>query len=58
MRLLSAKNLQFCEFPGNDIPKYGILSHTWESDEISYQDMRDIRKHKCKQGYHKIYKFS
>lgn len=57
MRLLSTQNLQFFEFYGNDIPQYAILSHRWESDEISYQDMRDSKKHENKQGFRKIDQF-
>ncbi|EHK19846.1 uncharacterized protein TRIVIDRAFT_137250, partial [Trichoderma virens Gv29-8] len=57
MRLLSTENLQFFEFYGNDIPQYAILSHRWESDEISYQDMRDTKKHENKQGFRKIVQF-
>ncbi|UKZ53258.1 hypothetical protein TrVGV298_007050 [Trichoderma virens] len=57
MRLLSTENLQFFEFYGNDIPQYAILSHRWESDEISYQDMHDTKKHENKQGFRKISQF-
>ncbi|KAL7907486.1 hypothetical protein GGI35DRAFT_470686 [Trichoderma velutinum] len=57
MRLLSTENLQFFEFYGNDIPQYAILSHRWESDEISYQDMRDTKKHESKKGFRKIDQF-
>ncbi|UKZ72424.1 hypothetical protein TrVFT333_000053 [Trichoderma virens FT-333] len=57
MRLLSTENLQFFEFYGNDAPQYAILSHRWESDEISYQDMHDTKKHENKQGFRKISQF-
>ncbi|KPM34429.1 hypothetical protein AK830_g12140 [Neonectria ditissima] len=40
MRLLRAETLQFEEFSSDDIPAYAILSHCWEQDELSYQDMR------------------
>ncbi|KAH6871654.1 heterokaryon incompatibility protein-domain-containing protein [Thelonectria olida] len=68
MRLLRAETLQFEEFIGDDIPEYAILSHCWEQDELSYQDMcrvienskvapgmRDIQE---KQGFRKSYSFS
>ncbi|KAH7184145.1 hypothetical protein BKA60DRAFT_602841 [Fusarium oxysporum] len=40
MRLLSAGNLQFKDFFGRKIPKYVILSHRWEEEELSYADMK------------------
>jgi hypothetical protein len=39
MRLLHKKTLQFEEFIGDDAPSYGILSHTWGKDEITFVDM-------------------
>ncbi|PTB40414.1 hypothetical protein M441DRAFT_81124 [Trichoderma asperellum CBS 433.97] len=44
-------------FYSNDIPHYAILSHRWESNEISYQDMRNTKKHENKQGFRKIDQF-
>lgn len=42
MRLLNAKTLNFEEFMNEkSFPKYAILSHTWGSEEVTYQDMRD-----------------
>ncbi|KAM7207801.1 hypothetical protein V8F20_001843 [Naviculisporaceae sp. PSN 640] len=38
MRLINIHTRQLEEFIGFDIPPYYILSHTWESDEISFQD--------------------
>ncbi|CAJ0551490.1 Ff.00g114200.m01.CDS01 [Fusarium sp. VM40] len=40
MRLLSTKKLQFKEFPDDEIPKYAILSHRWEKEELSYRDIQ------------------
>jgi hypothetical protein len=40
MRLLNVKTLTFEEFMNEKtIPKYAILSHTWGTDEVTYQDM-------------------
>jgi hypothetical protein len=39
MRLLHKITLQFEEFIGDDSPPYGILSHTWGKDEITFVDM-------------------
>ncbi|GFP59681.1 vegetative incompatibility protein HET-E-1 [Trichoderma asperellum] len=68
MRLLSTKALEFCDFLGTDIPQYAILSHRWERDEISYQDMaKEMERNNNtwpgstdvlqKQGYRKISEF-
>jgi hypothetical protein len=40
MRLLHASKLTLHEFFGK-IPKYSILSHRWEDDEVTFQDLRD-----------------
>ena len=40
MRLLHAKTLKFREFFDTNIPPYAILSHTWEEEEVSLQDMQ------------------
>ncbi|EPE34213.1 hypothetical protein GLAREA_07226 [Glarea lozoyensis ATCC 20868] len=38
MRLLNASTFEMCEFFPHDTPPYAILSHTWGSKEISFQD--------------------
>lgn len=68
MRLLSTKALEFCDFLGTNIPRYAILSHRWERDEMSYQDMiKEMERNNNswpgptiflqKQGYRKISEF-
>ncbi|PMD63972.1 HET-domain-containing protein [Hyaloscypha bicolor E] len=42
MRLLNVHSLKLEEFvgePGNGIPPYAILSHTWGREEVSFRDM-------------------
>src|ERR1051326_6553289 len=39
MRLLHTQTLELHEFPPNEIPPYAILSHTWRTEEISFQDL-------------------
>jgi hypothetical protein len=68
MRLLRAETLKFEEFSSDDVPVYAILSHCWEQDELSHQDMSRVIEHgnmapgtrhiQEKQGYRKIYNFS
>lgn len=41
MRLLNASKLTMHEFLGSSIPKYAILSHRWENEEVAFQDFRD-----------------
>jgi len=41
MRLLRAVDMTFHEFEGSSIPPYAILSHRWEGEEVTYQEMRD-----------------
>lgn len=35
-------------------PDYAILSHTWESEEVSFGDIQDLEKAKSMKGYRKI----
>ncbi|RYP22098.1 hypothetical protein DL765_001857 [Monosporascus sp. GIB2] len=53
MRLLNVHTRRLEEFTGNRIPLYAILSHTWTSGEITFQDLSDP-SHRAKTGYHKI----
>jgi hypothetical protein len=55
MRLINVISGQFEEFIGSNIPKYAILSHTWESEEVSFQDMKST-SYKDKKGFQKIQK--
>jgi hypothetical protein len=40
MRLLNTASLELEEFTNNEIPQYAILSHTWENEEVSFQEMQ------------------
>jgi hypothetical protein len=56
MRLLRSRDLTFQSFiEYESIPKYAILSHTWEEEEVTYKEMS---KHPdqavSKRGYQKI----
>lgn len=44
MRLPNTSTLELEHFT-KDIPRYAILSHTWEDEEILYDDARFSRKH-------------
>jgi hypothetical protein len=53
MRLLHTQTLELGEFLENATPAYAILSHTWEQEEVLYQDMQGPDA-KQKAGYTKI----
>jgi hypothetical protein len=53
MRLLNTSKIMLCEFSGEDIPKYAILSHRWETEEVSFQDLQEGRGFSMK-GFTKI----
>lgn len=56
MRLLNVKTLTFEEFFDKDVPPYGILSHRWTDDEITYKDFVKGNKKDCS-GYKKVLAF-
>ncbi len=40
MRLLNTLTRKLTEFASNKVPLYGILSHTWEVNEVNFQEMQ------------------
>jgi hypothetical protein len=55
MRLIDIKTLALKEFFGDQIPPYAILSHTWQEEEVSFQDWADQSSASRKKGYKKIF---
>jgi hypothetical protein len=55
MRLLNSKTLGLEEYIGSEIPRYAILSHRWEHDEVTYANMRE-GGFNSKAGFDKIKK--
>jgi hypothetical protein len=54
MRLLNIRNLKTRWFmDDNDVPPYAILSHIWESDEVTFQQIGTTAA-RSKAGYSKI----
>ncbi|KAK2043744.1 HET-domain-containing protein [Colletotrichum somersetense] len=53
MRLLNADTLQLREFYNRYVPAYAILSHTWEDEEVTLQDLTDPAS-ATKQGFSKV----
>lgn len=56
MRLLNAESMLLEEFFDEDVPPYAILSHRWQDEEVSLQDMQNIQDGTAKQkaGYSKM----
>lgn len=40
MRLLHSKTYELHEFIGKEVKEYAILSHTWGSDEVLFEDLK------------------
>jgi len=69
MRLLDTTTLKLHEFFDVDVPDYAILSHTWSTEEVTFQEMTDLfdedgcqcgkankrAKTRAKAGYQKIW---
>ncbi|KAK7462335.1 hypothetical protein VKT23_007936 [Stygiomarasmius scandens] len=54
MRLLNTKSFKVEEFY-TKIPLYAILSHTWEEEEVSFQDIQNLEFAKTKTGWSKVH---
>jgi hypothetical protein len=54
MRLINTSTGLFEEFVGRNIPKYAILSHTWEEEEVSFEAMTNDPSFRSMKGYQKI----
>jgi hypothetical protein len=54
MRLINTRTLELEEFHDKSKISYAILSHTWEQDEVTYQDWQDLSIASKKAGYSKI----
>ncbi|KAL8920471.1 MAG: hypothetical protein Q9208_006220 [Pyrenodesmia sp. 3 TL-2023] len=53
MWLLDTSTLKLKDFIANEVPQYAILSHTWDAEEVSFQDI-DKAESKALKGYKKI----
>jgi hypothetical protein len=55
MRLLNARTLDLEQFL-DEVPRYAILSHTWEKEEVLFADFQDMTCARTKNGFDKISK--
>src|SRR6266702_4059585 len=53
MRLLNTGNFEVKSFEDDEVPPYAILSHTWDEEEVTLQDMEGTRAVN-KKGYEKV----
>lgn len=55
MRLVTVESLDLVEVYGDSIPPYAILSHTWETQEVTFQEIRSpTERTRRKDGWLKI----
>lgn len=54
MRLINCKTKQLEFFDNSEAPPYATLSHTWDGDEVTFEDFHDVEKRQAKQGWQKI----
>lgn len=56
MRLLNTSTFQLEEFHGSGTPEYIILSHTWGTEEVTFQEIQEVPLPSHKRGHLKISK--
>lgn len=54
MRLINATTLKLETFAEDATPPYAILSHTWGTDEVSFQEIQHLESAARKEGFAKI----
>jgi hypothetical protein len=58
MWLLNTRTIELEQFFEGRTPPYAILSHTWENEEVTFQEMQtNQRSSGAKAGYKKILAF-
>ncbi|MCJ1312288.1 hypothetical protein MMC25_005962 [Agyrium rufum] len=53
MRVVDCQTLELVDFI-HKVPPYGILSHTWDLEEVSFLDFQDPKRASRLKGYEKI----
>ena len=53
MRLLNTTSIEVERFTGN-VPPYAVLSHRWEEDEVTLEDINAIGNGRGMKGYRKL----
>jgi hypothetical protein len=55
MRLLNTRTLELTNFVGEH-PRYAILSHCWDAEEVLFSDLCNIEEARKKRGFSKVEK--
>ena len=55
MRLLNTRTLELTDFIGEH-PRYAILSHCWDAEEVLFSDLCTIEDARKKRGFSKVEK--
>ncbi|THU95450.1 hypothetical protein K435DRAFT_966419 [Dendrothele bispora CBS 962.96] len=53
MRLLNTKTFKVHEF-SSDIPRYAIISHTWDAEELTFREIQNLKTAKLHAGWKKV----
>ncbi|RSL38120.1 hypothetical protein CEP53_015156 [Fusarium sp. AF-6] len=56
MWLINTETLKLESVVNPETVEYAILSHTWEEEEVSFQEFQDLRSARTKKGFGKIKK--
>jgi hypothetical protein len=56
MWLINTENLNLELFTTQNVPQYAILSHTWDSEEVTFAEFHNIEQVRTKSGFSKIKK--
>ncbi|RTE72967.1 hypothetical protein BHE90_012610 [Fusarium euwallaceae] len=56
MWLINTETLKLESVVNPETVEYAILSHTWEEEEVSFQEFQDLRFARTKKGFGKIKK--
>lgn len=54
MKLINCRTYTLEEFWEDSVPEYAILSHRWEDEELTYQDMLNVEHVQHKKGFGKV----
>src|SRR5437868_2219832 len=54
MRLLNSNTLTQKEFFDKHVPDYAILSHTWDEEEVTFNDIHNVDKASKMKGFTKV----
>ncbi|KAI1737707.1 HET domain-containing protein [Xylaria scruposa] len=56
MWLIDVYSMKLEEFTPPHLPTYAILTHTWEQEEVTFREFRDLKEAEKKAGFVKIQK--